>query len=353
MAKRLTQPDDRSPFLRPILYLIGIAVAILFVWFQFEFLLLTISGILVAVWLRTLTAWIEHKTPLSCVISYLAVLVLVIGGTVLGCWLVVPSLISHLLQIGASLPSSIHRLEAPLLRISWGPQLIEKAHDLLGTASQDVDVRKMSANAVEWVAKVLVILIVGFFASLNPKGYEEGVLSLIPGSYRDRAIDVGRQLARQLGWWFLGQLCIMATLGVSCGISLWLLRVPLAGTLGLVTGLAVFLPYVGTVAAGIPSVLMGLQRSPHTAVWVLVVYSGLHVLEGYLLTPIVQQRAVRLPPVVTVLAQFLLWNLGGIIGVAIAAPLATVAIVLIKLLWLKIPVEEPIVVRERKPSCIA
>jgi predicted PurR-regulated permease PerM len=91
---------------------------------------------------------------------------------------------------------------------------------------------------------------------------------------------------------------------------------------------------------------MGLERSPHTALWVLVLYTVLHVIEGYLLTPLVQRKAVRLPPILTILTQYFFWNVAGILGLALAAPLASAGIVLVKELYLHVPPEKEVVPEE-------
>jgi predicted PurR-regulated permease PerM len=117
-------------------------------------------------------------------------------------------------------------------------------------------------------------------------------------------------------------------------IGLWILGVPLAFTLGLFTGVMIFIPYLGALLSEIPAVLVGLSVSPLTALWVLILYLGVHALEGYVLTPLVQRRAVRLLPIATILAQFLMWILTGLLGVAIATPLAAGGWVVVKRLYL-------------------
>ncbi|MEO6828966.1 MAG: AI-2E family transporter [Acidobacteriaceae bacterium] len=117
-------------------------------------------------------------------------------------------------------------------------------------------------------------------------------------------------------------------------IGLWALGVPLAFTLGLFTGVMIFIPYLGALLSEIPAVLVALGISPMTAVYVLILYLGVHAIEGYVLTPLVQRRAVRLMPVLTILAQFFMWLVAGVLGVAIAAPLAAVGLVLVKRLYL-------------------
>jgi len=113
-------------------------------------------------------------------------------------------------------------------------------------------------------------------------------------------------------------------------IGLWLLGVPLAFSVGLVTGALIFLPYIGSIGSGILTILPALQRSSRTALYIFLLYCIFHLIEGYLLTPFVQKKVVRLPPIVTILAQFCLWSFGGFLCVAVAAPLAAAMLVIIK-----------------------
>jgi predicted PurR-regulated permease PerM len=102
----------------------------------------------------------------------------------------------------------------------------------------------------------------------------------------------------------------------------------------------IFIPYVGSWVAYVPTVLVAMTVSPLTAAYVTLLYLILHGLEGYVLTPMVQKRAVLLPPVLTILAQLLLWRWVGLLGVAVATPLAAAALALVKVLYLHEDVEQ-------------
>lgn len=322
----------------------GIAIlAFLLVWFQLELLLLAFAGVLVAVLLHAMTSWIILHTRLSGVVAYLATLLLiavVLAG--LG-WLLVPSAGQQIAQLVQTLPDSIHQLEAPLETTPWGKEVVLRINAAVRDGSSGAHVQQIASTVTDAITGFIVVLVVGFFAALNPRGYKEGLLALVPERRRDRTRELTEDLQHQLQWWMLGQTVPMIAIGAASGIMLMLLHVPLPWTLALITGVAVFLPYAGTILAGILSVLMALQRSPQTALWVLIVYTLLHLAEGYLLTPLVQRRAVRLPPVLTILTQYFMWNVGGILGLALAAPLAGAGIVLVKELFLHVPPDQDIV----------
>lgn len=337
-----------------LLVYIGLATLVfLFVWFQLQLLLLAFAGVLVAVILRSITLFIERHTRLNGMFAYAATLFL-IGAVLTGFgFLLAGRIQAQISELMHSLPESIHHLEAALNRSQTGHELLVRGHQAFQTSHVGAHLPQIATAVSDGITDVVIVLVIGFFGALRPRWYEEGLLALMPEPTRGRWRAIVSDLQRQLRWWLLGQLLPMVVLGVGSGIGLSLLHVHLAWTLGLMTGVAIFLPYAGTVLSGIPSVLMGLERSPQTAIWVLVLYTVLHVIEGYLLTPFVQRKAARLPPVLTILTQYFFWNVAGILGLAMAAPLASTGIVLVKELYLHVPPEKEVIpdsALERKPA---
>lgn len=309
-------------------------LCLLFVWFEWQLIFLAFAGLLLALLLHTITTWIQRRTHMGPGWSYLAALLLITAIIAGAGALIIPRAITQLSQIATILPQSIAQVKDFLEQRSWGRTLLEMVHRGTQTFDLGSRVKEITSAVVGAIADLIVIFVIGFFGALNPGGYKRGVLSLFPQEHRERVREIGDDLLETLRWWMLGQLVPMVALGVASMIALWILGVKLAFTLGLITGVMVFVPYVGTILAGIPSVLMALQRGPWTALWVVILFTIFHVLEGYFLTPLVQKRAVRLPPVLTILAQFFMWSFAGILGVAIAAPLTAAGLVLTKELYL-------------------
>lgn len=343
MQVKLTRPER-------LLVHAGIAIlAFLLVWFQLNLLLLAFAGILVAVLLEAMTSWVIHHTRLNGLVAYLATLLLIAVVLAGIGFLIVPSAGRQIAELVQTLPSSFRRLEESLQKTSWGKELVQRMGAAVHNSGFSAHVQQVATGVTNAITDIIVVLVVGFFAALNPRGYKEGLLALVPEKRRDRTRRLANDLQHQLKWWMIGQTVPMAAIGAASGIALMLLHVPLPWTLGLVTGVAVFLPYAGTILAGILSVLIALQRSPQTALWVLMVYTLLHLLEGYVLTPLVQRKAVRLPPVLTILVQYFMWSVAGILGLALAAPLAGAGIVLVKELFLHVAPDEDVVPEEDEP----
>src|SRR4029078_9575499 len=94
----------------------------------------------------------------------------------------------------------------------------------------------------------------------------------------------------------------MALIGSFTYIGLLILGVPIAFVLALFAGLAGFLPYLGPIIASIPMVLVAGGESFHLALMVVGLYALIQFLESYLLTPLIQARAVSMPPAVVLVS---------------------------------------------------
>src|SRR6185295_16753182 len=119
------------------------------------------------------------------------------------------------------------------------------------------------------------------------------------------------------------------------GVPLWL-------PLGLLAALLNFIPNFGPVIAAVPAVLIALADNPAKAAWVVALSVAAQNLEGYLITPLVQRRAVEMPPALTILSQVLMGLLLGPLGVILAAPMTAAAIVVLKMLYVEDTLGTPV-----------
>ncbi len=140
--------------------------------------------------------------------------------------------------------------------------------------------------------------------------------------------------------WTLGQFISMAAVGVLTSVSLWLLDVPLAPLLGLISGLLEFVPVLGPWLAAVPAGLVALSVSPMTALWALLAYASVQQLESWVLTPLAERYAVALPSAVSLFAIAAFGWLFGLAGVLFATPLALVLTVGIRMLYVNDVLDE-------------
>jgi predicted PurR-regulated permease PerM len=129
-----------------------------------------------------------------------------------------------------------------------------------------------------------------------------------------------------------GRLIGMIFEGLLTWVLLALGGVPMAGLLGLLTGVLAFIPNVGAIISGILMVAVGFSAGANHGLWAILVYFFVHNLEGYVVLPFVARRTVDLAPAVLLAMQLLMAALFGILGVLFADPiLATLKVVLIDL----------------------
>ena len=117
--------------------------------------------------------------------------------------------------------------------------------------------------------------------------------------------------------------------GVVTWIGLAIIGIPGSFILGIQAGLLAFIPTVGAIIAGVIVVLASLASGWVAALSAGVLFLGVHALESYVLTPIIQRQALDIPPATLFAFQILLGIVFGIWGLALALPLMAIAKVMI------------------------
>jgi predicted PurR-regulated permease PerM len=182
---------------------------------------------------------------------------------------------------------------------------------------------------------LLVIIVAAFLIALYPTRLVDGFMRLVPAVLRPQAADVmARVRTAWIGW--------MAAVGLDMLVlgGLLFLGMEIIG-LNFAIGFAVFsafmtvIPNYGSVISAIPPILAGLSQSPGKAVLVLIVYLIVNQIEGNVLLPLIMARTVDMHPSVVSIGLLVMAALFGLIGVLIAIPLLSLAIILVEALWIE------------------
>lgn len=310
-------------------------VGVLLLWQLADVLLLIFAAILLALLFRAVAAPIERLTPAS-ERAAVPLAVLLLAAVLVGfVWLLGMQLWSQLVLLLESLPDLLAQVENRFGIDGLGDWLDRQRLAMVQNGALVVNVASFSTTLVGIGAQVLIVLGASIYLALSPRSYIEGLLSVLPDPLQGRMRDTLWTMGRALRLWLLGQLAAMVLIGVLSTLGLWLLGVPSALALGVIAGLLEFVPYVGPVLSAVPAILVALADSPVTAVWVLVLYVVIQQSEGLLITPLVQQYTVDLPPVLTIFALIVFGTLFGPLGLVVGTPLAVVALVAVKKLWLR------------------
>lgn len=136
---------------------------------------------------------------------------------------------------------------------------------------------------------------------------------------------------RTVGGFIKAQAAVSFIDAVLIGLGLLVLGVPMAFALAIITFFAGFIPIVGAVLAGALAVLVALVSNGFvTAVWVLVIVLAVQQIEGNVLSPMLQSRAMDLHPALVILAVAAGGTLWGIIGAFLAVPVTAAIVTLVR-----------------------
>jgi predicted PurR-regulated permease PerM len=136
---------------------------------------------------------------------------------------------------------------------------------------------------------------------------------------------IGETLER----WLIAQIITMAAVFLVTWIGLSLIGIQSSFILGIQAGLLTFIPTVGALVAGLIVVLASLASGWVAAASAFALFLGIHALESYILTPLLQRQALEIPPAILFAFQILLGVVFGIWGLALALPLMAIAKVMI------------------------
>lgn len=189
---------------------------------------------------------------------------------------------------------------------------------------------KVSSTSLGATMNVAFILFVGVFLAADPHFYRDNVVRLFPTAQRSRVTAILNMLEATLFSWLRGRAATMVITGTGTSIVLWILGVPLALTLGIITGLLTFIPTIGSFLALLLCVLVALSQGPSTVAWVVVFYAILQFVESNVITPLIQQHHTSVPPPLLLTSQLMMGVLTGFLGVLIATPLMACLIVLVR-----------------------
>ena len=328
----------RSTARRTLVVVVIVALALL-AWQIVDALLLVFMGLLLAVLFRGLGRKLAAHTPLSMGWALGVVALLVVGGLVLGGYLLGPRISAQFSELSETLPQSVQQLRESLQGTPLGDAVLDQVQNGSGGMPVGGDIFSrlsgVASGLMSFITNLVLVLFAGIFFSINPGLYRDGTVLLVPRGKTERLRETLDVCGRALWSWTLGRLTAMVFVGVATVIGLWIVGVPLALVLGLIAGLLDFVPFIGPIAASVPGILLGFTVGPMEGVYAALVYLVVQQLEGNVVTPLVQQEQVSLPPVLVLFAVVAAGLVFGVLGILVATPLVVVIMVMTKMLYVE------------------
>lgn len=377
--------DDRTFVRRVLIVLLLLAIAAALVM-SAQVLLLLFGAVLVAVLLRGLARQVKKLARMPDAAAVGLVVLLLAGVAGLFFLVLGQQVSSQFSSLAKSLPASIDRVSESLEQTAWGRQILDRIGQLAPLPGDDnspapprpdgqqappegqppappptpapeptgggLDQQRVGQivglvgrtlmTLVNAVGDLALVLVGGIYLAFQPGLYRRGVESLVP---KDMTGEVHKLLERSgsaLWLWAMGQSLGMLAIGVLTTLGLWALGVPVPLALGLIAGVLEFIPIVGPILAAIPAVLLAFLQGPEVALYTILFYLALQQVEGNILMPIIQNKAVSLPPVVTLFALLVFGSLFGTTGVIFATPLAVLLMVWVQQAYVRDTLGKPV-----------
>ena len=188
---------------------------------------------------------------------------------------------------------------------------------------------KLLLGTVSAVGNFFIVLFLGLSFAAQPSVYRKGLLALAPKKYRRDVTVVVDRISDTLERWLIAQMITMAAVFLVTWIGLSIIGIDSSFILGIQAGLLAFIPTVGALIGGLIIVLASLASGWVAAASAFVLFLGVHALESYILTPIIQRQALDIPPATLFAFQILLGVVFGLWGLALALPLMAIVKVII------------------------
>ena len=339
---------------------VGFAALLLFTWYYAAALFLIFAGVLLGVALHAMTnqlgrvVHLPHVLRLTIVCVVLAGLlsgVIFLGGATIArqatalsdtlksqlvnvkAFLEKNGVDTSFLELGSSGTTSTEPAASPMPAKPEMPAThnLPSAGTLASSGGAIVSqTLKLLLGTVSAVGNFFIVLFLGLAFAAQPDVYRRGLLFMAPARHRARATVIVDRISETLERWLMAQLLTMAAVFLVTWIGLMLIGIQSAFILGIQAGLLAFIPTVGALIAGLIVVLASLASGWVAAASALVLFLGVHALESYVLTPIIQRQALEIPPATLFAFQILLGVVFGIWGLALALPLIAIAKVMIE-----------------------
>ena len=348
---RTTSEHSDLAFVRRVFIVVAIGVLVAAIWALSDILLLLFGAVLFAVMLHAVAAPLQTHLRLgqgAALALGVALMVLLLAAAVV---FLGPELATQMRNLFTTLPEAANRLLS-YFQLGSMADLIKDgttASALGGLASRVIAWSTTLAGAL---ASFLLVLFGGIYLAISPRLYRDGLVKLMPPAVQPNINATLDDSGEALKRWLAGQVIAMLLVGVFTAAGLWFAGVPSAFALGLIAGLAEFVPLIGPILSAIPALLIASTQDGQTVLLALSVLVVVQQVESNLIAPVIAGRMVSIAPAVGLFAVVAMGVLFGPLGLLLGFPLAIVFDVAVRRLYVRDTLGERVEImgKPAKPS---
>jgi predicted PurR-regulated permease PerM len=304
--------------------------------------MLIFGSVLVAVILRSIADPLARRTGLNDGLATLVAVLVVVAFISAVSIFFGQTIAAQLDGLADRVPAAWALVRSEVAASPFGDQIINTGGALMGQAGRALlFAQRFVMGALSGVTTLVLVAVAGVFLATKPAAAREGLLALSPLTIRPRLREVLNACGRALKGWLLAQVISMVVVGSLVAAGLWLIGTPSPIALGLLTGIAQFVPVVGPIVSAVPALLVAATGGANMTLMTLALYVGVSQLEANLITPLVQRNVASLPVVLGIFAVVGIGTLFGPLGVLFATPLALVLYTAVTMLYRQDVLRDP------------
>ncbi|HEX2962974.1 MAG TPA: AI-2E family transporter [Ignavibacteriales bacterium] len=320
---------------RVTLTVLGIALAIYLAYLFIDILLMLAISVLLTFIFHPFVCFLE-KRGLS---RGWAIFMLLVTGSLLlflGIYFLIPELSEQMTTLiesvrHANLKGTLHDWDRNLTKyipfIRQGT-IYSRIESFAGRIVLDfLNSMSFFLSSLLSLAAVLVIVpFMTFFILRDNKTIVKGIINIVPNRYFEMSYYVIRQISIQLGRFVRGWLFDAFMVGLLSGIGLSLLGINNAIPIGIVAGVGHLIPYFGPIIGGIPAIIISVAQFGDFSMLpkIIIMFLGVYAVDNGLIQPNVFSKSVDMHPIIIIVLIIAGSQIGGILGMLLAVPTATV-----------------------------
>lgn len=309
-----------------------------FFWMVYTAMFIALIAVLLAIVLhapaRFLARWIPFRISFS-------ITVLVFLASMAGLMIaIIPQILDQVSQLAGQLPTAMNEVNLWLEERTGSSRNGQLTQSINQQLSDFVGrFVPLAFNLITLFIGSFAIIVLAIFLAVQPELYRDLLIRMVPPPGRPNARRIYDEAGRSLRNWVLGKVLTMFFVGLFTYAGLVFFGIPGALALGALAALLEFIPNLGPTIAAAPAIVAAFTISPMTALYVAIFYFVLQQIQSALTVPLVERRAVDIPPAALLIWQLMLAVGFGLLGLFVATPLLAVIVVAVRIMYVE-PTED-------------
>ena len=301
------------------LILLGIIVVLYFAKTTIGILLI---GISLSLGIEPVISFISEKIKVSRFFAILLVFLLFVTLGVIFLYLIVPVFISEFY-------SFLTNFNDTLFKISKINQIFSQINiNFLKENISNFFINNYSSTShtffifIKSIVFVFSSIIISLYLSLEKDGMRKMIEAIIPPFYEKTILTIFNNFEKKMKKWLFAQIILSSFIGIAVFVGAFLIGVKYPLILGITAGILEVVPIIGPIISGFFAFVVALSQSLDLAFYILIFFVILQQTENHLLVPLLIGKTMKVHPVIVLFSLLAGSEIGGIIGIILAVPMA-------------------------------